>query len=94
MFGVYGIAAVPVSSIFSIFGKAGYVTITYEDTDADKIEGDGFSYGFGANFNITPYSAIVLEYVIFPETKYDWEVFLADVPADSDTINIGFQAKF
>jgi opacity protein-like surface antigen len=95
MLGVYGVGAFPVSNQFSIFGKAGFVSITYEDSDGDEIDGDGLSYGVGASFNISDKLAIVAEYIIFPETKYDPAIFGgSNVPADSDTINIGFQSKF
>jgi hypothetical protein len=95
MFGIYGVGAFPVSDQFSIFGKAGFVSISYKDSDGDKIDGDGLSYGVGASFNMSSTSAIVVEYIIFPETEYDpavWGGF--NVPVDSDTFNIGYQAKF
>jgi len=90
--GVYGVGTFPVSPVVDVFGKAGIAIVTYEDADGDEIDGTGLSFGFGGAFNVGT-GAIVVEYLIFPETEYDMSVWGAEFTADSHSFNIGYRVN-
>lgn len=90
--GGYVVGNFPVSPTIDIFGKAGLAIVTYEDEDGDEIDGTGLSFGFGGAFNVGA-GAIVVEYVIYPETEYDESVWGAEFTADSHSLNIGYRVN-
>lgn len=94
LLGVYAVGLVPASPAFDIFGKVGIVTLSYKDSDGDKVDGNGVSFGFGASINLGNQGAIIAELIVYPDTEYGPNVFAFDVVNESSTINFGYQAKF
>lgn len=94
LFGFYAVGKFPLSNAGEVYGKAGFVTLEYEDSDGDKLDGSGLSFGFGARFHLNRQLSVGGEFLFFPDTEYDDSVFGFPVDGESDSLNIGMQLRF
>ncbi len=88
--GAFALARLPLGERFSVHARGGYhATKISTDVDDGTIitefsnEFDGFAYGAGAEFNVTPKDALRLDY-----TRYEGE------GSDLDSISLGYARKF
>lgn len=94
LFGFYLVGKLPLGHAGSLYGKAGFATLQFEDTDGDTLDGNGASFGFGASLHLGRNLAIVGEYMAFPDVAYDDSVYGFPVNGESDSVNIGIQLRF
>lgn len=83
LYGVYGVGHLPLADRFSLYALAGYTGVeTKAEEDflgtSDKVDDSGFSYGVGAQVEVTPTIAGSLEYMSYLNdesgTGYNYDV--------------------
>ncbi|MCG8316396.1 MAG: porin family protein [Pseudomonadales bacterium] len=83
------IGLLPVNETLSFYGKAGLTKVEFEDSDKDKYDDVGLSYGLGGKINLSSNVAVSLEYVVLPDAKNDeWNIDI-----ESNSINFGIDFK-
>ncbi|PCJ44687.1 MAG: hypothetical protein COA99_06590 [Moraxellaceae bacterium] len=90
LIGAYGVGIVPVSDRFNFFGKLGIASIEFKDRNSDKSDGNGISYGIGAEVRFTEQFGASLEYVVYPDAEYDDY----DVDIETTALNVRLNAYF
>jgi opacity protein-like surface antigen len=80
--GVFGVVTAPVAPTVDLFARAGYTGASF-DTSLGDVESDGFAWGVGGQYNVTPQDGIRLDW-----TRHDHD----DVEAD--VWSIGYSRKF
>lgn len=84
------VGILPVNDSLSFYGKAGLMKLEFEDSDDDKYDDTGISYGIGAQLNLSSQAALKVEYVVLPDTEND--EFELDI--ESNAINLGLKFQF
>lgn len=81
--GTYAIASYPLTDDFSVYGLAGYTKSKYSLGNID-----GFSYGVGAKYKLSPVIALTSELGHYGQDKED------GLELDNNALSFGFQYKF
>lgn len=91
IFGINAVGILPLDRTFALFGKIGFAAIEFEDSDGDKYDDTGVSFGFGAKVNVDRNAALTLEYTILPDAEYkDYSA----LQFESEMISIGAEFAF
>lgn len=91
LYGVYGVAHVPLSDSFELYGVAGYtqgevtatVTLDAGGTGTATADDSGFSYGFGGSFKVGQ-GSVDVEYMSY----------LDDSAYDITALSVGYTMSF
>ncbi len=97
-YGVYVKPQYPVTTELNVYGLLGYANteFTFNGIVNDNIELDGFSWGLGADYAVTPCVSVFIDYVSLYDdevnvlTNYDTIVFEDRI----DTVNLGINYSF
>ncbi len=73
--GVFAVGSVPVTPQAELFARVGYSGSTI-DTPLGEVDGDGFAYGVGGQYNFTPKDGVRVDW-----TRHDYDGGEADVLA-------------
>ena len=96
--GIYAKPMYPVTDQFNVYALLGYgsADMTVKEPNADYLtdDNDGFSWGFGASYDVNNNVAVFVDFV----RNFDDTITYSSVPADVDrtvdTWNIGVTYKF
>lgn len=80
--GAYVVGSVPVTPQAQLFGRVGYSGSKF-DTAVGEVEGDGFAYGVGGQYNFTPEDGVRVDW-----TRHDYD------GGDADVFSVGYARKF
>lgn len=80
--GAFVVGSVPVTPQADLFARVGYSGSTV-DTPLGEVDGDGWAYGVGGQYNFTPKDGVRLDW-----TRHDYD------GGDADVIAVAYSRKF
>lgn len=71
LMGVNAVGILPLGRIVELYGKIGYVSLSYEDKYDDEFEEKGVAFGVGAKFNTGSVGAVTVDYYVLPDASVE-----------------------